>query len=312
MTELTDSAVPVASSEELLPIREVVRQTGVNPVTLRAWERRYGLIRPVRTDGGHRLYSRRDIDAIQRILVWTSRGVAVGKVGELLAQQQNSVSPASRAEDPDTRDHEQWREAFRQAVVRFDSAELERLYGQLFTLYPASVVFDGVLLPLWRTLLQRNEFGASSQWLFLDSFLRARLLLRLQMGRSGNRERILLAALPGVCRELELLCVGLQLAGDGMAVEVLAPGQPLEELPLVCEAARPAALVLFAPAPLSPEQVRRLVRLQLGLGCPLALAGEAAEVGAEGLSATPIACLGSSGQLMQWRLRKFIDGHLDT
>ena len=48
-----------ALDEGWLPIREVARQTGVNAVTLRAWERRYGLIVPQRTPKGHRLFSRR-------------------------------------------------------------------------------------------------------------------------------------------------------------------------------------------------------------------------------------------------------------
>eukprot|EP01031_Cornospumella_fuschlensis_P015056 gene15056-18389_t len=52
--------------EELFPIREVSRLTGVNPVTLRAWERRYGLIKPTRTDSGHRLYSFADIEAVHK------------------------------------------------------------------------------------------------------------------------------------------------------------------------------------------------------------------------------------------------------
>jgi len=61
--------------QELFPIREVSRLTGVNPVTLRAWERRYGLIRPTRTDSGHRLYSMADVEAVRSILSWTERGV---------------------------------------------------------------------------------------------------------------------------------------------------------------------------------------------------------------------------------------------
>lgn len=48
--------------EDLVPIREVARLTGVNPVTLRAWERRYGLIQPTRTESGHRLYALSDIE----------------------------------------------------------------------------------------------------------------------------------------------------------------------------------------------------------------------------------------------------------
>ncbi|MNH24204.1 HTH-type transcriptional repressor YcgE [compost metagenome] len=72
--------------EELFPIREVARLTGVNPVTLRAWERRYGLIVPTRTDSGHRLYSMSDIERVHSILGWIERGVAVSRIGKILAR----------------------------------------------------------------------------------------------------------------------------------------------------------------------------------------------------------------------------------
>ena len=96
MTELTAAPSPASglpSGEELFPIREVVRLTGVNPVTLRAWERRYGLIQPVRTEGGHRLYSQSDIEAIRSIVAWTERGVAVKSAAR------SSASAATASED---------------------------------------------------------------------------------------------------------------------------------------------------------------------------------------------------------------------
>ena len=77
-----------ARQVNLVPIRDVARLTGVNPVTLRAWERRYGLIQPTRTESGHRLYSESDIRAIRSILGWIARGVPVGKVGQILARTQ--------------------------------------------------------------------------------------------------------------------------------------------------------------------------------------------------------------------------------
>ena len=63
-----------------LPIREVARQTGVNAVTLRAWERRYGLIVPQRTPKGHRLFSHDHVQRINTILTWLNRGVPVSQV----------------------------------------------------------------------------------------------------------------------------------------------------------------------------------------------------------------------------------------
>ena len=52
----------------MLPIRAVANLTGINPVTLRAWERRYNLITPKRTPKGHRLYSENDIEIIKQVL----------------------------------------------------------------------------------------------------------------------------------------------------------------------------------------------------------------------------------------------------
>ena len=56
----------------MLPIRDAARETGVNPVTLRAWERRYGLVKPHRTAKGHRLYSADQLQQIQQILTVAS------------------------------------------------------------------------------------------------------------------------------------------------------------------------------------------------------------------------------------------------
>ena len=75
----------------LYTIGEVALLCDINPVTLRAWQRRYGLLKPQRTDGGHRLFNDADIDRIREIKSWIDNGVQVGKVKSLLSQ-----------DDPDT------------------------------------------------------------------------------------------------------------------------------------------------------------------------------------------------------------------
>ena len=70
--------------EHYVNIREASQKTGVAAVTLRAWERRYGLINPLRTPKGHRLYSEDNIEQINQILKWLDRGVAISKVAALL------------------------------------------------------------------------------------------------------------------------------------------------------------------------------------------------------------------------------------
>lgn len=298
MNDLSD-----VDPSDLLPMREVVRLTGVNPVTLRAWERRYGLVSPLRTDGGHRLYTPQDLQTIQDILLWTGRGMAVGKIGELLAQRQRQ-EPA-QSDDERT----QWRDAFSRATAAFDQNELDRLYGQAYSIFPSATLLEEILLPLWHSLLTLNGFGARSQWAFLDAFLRARVLLRLQMSRAAGAG-VLLADAAGTTQEFELLATGLLLGGDDLRVHALAPGAPLDELPLICAAMQPAALVLLAHVALPAEAIKRLERLQMAIECPLALIGEAAQDIASAASGVPLVALGSDSVLAAQRLRLLLRGAL--
>lgn len=304
----------VSGSEELFPIREVSRLTGINPVTLRAWERRYGLIQPVRTESGHRLYSREDIDTVHRILDWIERGVAVRKVGKMLARD-HAQAALLRNVGEGTAQHESsdWQRHLQQAISAFDDRQLERLYGQIFATYPASVALQDVLMPLWLQLLRhQGHFGQASEWLFFDSFLRNRISQRLQLAQVSRKPRILLSAIAGECRELELLVAGVLMSGDELAVRVLGMGQPFNELTLICEKTRPQALVVFSNHSPTADLPRRLTRLALTLDCPVLLAGDVSDMVGSQLAGTSIGCLGNEGHLMQRRLQQFIQGTLDT
>lgn len=319
MPVITDRAaielpLPAFRQEELFPIREVSRLTGVNPVTLRAWERRYGLIQPTRTESGHRLYAMSDIETVRSILGWIERGVAVSKVGKLLAKNAVERVPTSDLLLP--LPFEDWSNCHVQlggAVGSFDELALERLYGQIFSSYPLTVVFQNILMPYWQTLrARRDEFGHTSEWLFFDSFLRGRVLQRLQSVRGVACERIVVAALPGDCRELELLVAGLLLGNGEWPVSVLAIGQPLDELPLICEKARPRALVLYSNRSPAADMPRRLNRLALAVECPVLVAGDASDLLQDALEGTSIGCLGNEGQSMRQRLQQLLSGRLDT
>ena len=65
-------------------IGDVAERCGINPVTLRAWQRRYGLLKPQRSEGGHRQFDDDDLQRIEEIKRWIERGVPVGKVKALL------------------------------------------------------------------------------------------------------------------------------------------------------------------------------------------------------------------------------------
>ncbi len=316
MTDDVAGLQPVLPLEqqELFPIREVSRLTGVNPVTLRAWERRYGLIQPMRTESGHRLYAMTDIERVRSILGWIERGVAVSKVGKILAktaplQALSHVIPNELVQA----DYAQWQEQVKAAVSVFDEVKLEQVYGQIFSSYPLAVAFQDILMPLWKQLLQCHEaFGQASEWLFLDGFLRSRVLQRLLLVRVMQPRRVIVCPLNDQCRELELLVTALFLSSVDSAIQLLAIGQPFDELALVCERVKPQALVLVSNHAPSNELPRRLNRLAMSLDCQLMLAGDVSELAQESLDGSSIGCLGNEGLVMRQRLKQFLAGNLDT
>ena len=283
-------------------MRDVVSLTGINPVTLRAWERRHGLIRPQRTEGGHRLYTARDVQRIRDILRWTSNGLPISKVGDMLAGQPEApVQPHSAFDD--------WRAAVVRATQAFDAQALEGLHGQLFTLMPKATVLREVLLPVWHELASGSAFGQRSQWLFLDTFLRARLMLRLQMNQA-DAPRVLLAGTEGQA-ELQVLCAGLLLSGEQQRIEVLGCGQPLEVLPRLCAAMQPAALVIALQAPVGPVLARRLRALQMEIACPLALIGAGLAGSQAALQGIALCLLDEQGADVAGKLNALLSGALD-
>ncbi|CAI8968631.1 MerR family transcriptional regulator [Pseudomonas sp. IT-P260] len=300
--------------EELFPIREVSRLTGVNPVTLRAWERRYGLIQPTRTESGHRLYSMTEIERVRSIVDWIDRGVAVSKVGKILAKTEPlKVLAHIIPDDLVQADYGQWQQQVQAAISAFDDRALDQVYNQIFSSYALPVVFQDILMPLWLQMLQRQDaFGQTSEWLFFDGFLRARVLQRIVALRGAQPRKVIVSALAGQCRELELLVAALFLSGNDAGVRVLTTGQPFDELALVCERIKPQALVLFSNHAPTADLPRRLNRLALSLDCQVMLAGDTADLAQDSLAGSSIGCLGNEGATMRQRMTQFLAGTLDT
>ena len=161
------SAVPNSA----VPIREVSRLTGVNTVTLRAWERRHGLLKPLRTIKGHRLYSSADIKKVRDIQEWLARGLAIGKVKDILVA--DAKQPLGIAVD------NPWPEHINQmdmALAQLNRSSLERLFRELITLYPIEILADRLLSPLVDRLQWQRQFGSVAKLAFLQNIIREHFL----------------------------------------------------------------------------------------------------------------------------------------
>ena len=213
----------------LLPIRTVAELTGVNPVTLRAWERRYQLITPQRTPKGHRLYTQDDVELIRHVLELLDQGISISQVKPLLTQvpgQQQAVTDAG----------EVWRnyqDKMLTAIEQFDEQALDTIYNDALSLYPVDVVIQRLISPLLRILGERwreRPAGIAEEH-FFTVYLRNKLGARVHhMNQRSNGPLLLLACLPGEFHDIGLLLFALASVNFGFRVLVLGANMPLEQL----------------------------------------------------------------------------------
>lgn len=251
-----------ADRADLYPIRTVSSLTGINAITLRAWETRYGLLSPERTDGGHRLYTQADIDRIHRIVAERERGVAISKVRRALEQRARE-RPRVLADGP-------WAEArdrMATAISQFDENRLEDCYNDLLAVHPADAVTRNVLLPLLADLGERWKAGAAgiAEEHFFGVYMRNKLGARFHhRPRLVTGPRLIAACLPGEHHETGLLMFSLAAHDHGFRVVLLGPDMPLTQLSHAARQARADAVVLsgsIAPrAGLFESELPALVR----------------------------------------------------
>lgn len=246
-------------SAEHLPIRTVATLTGVKPITLRAWERRYGLFKPVRTPTGHRLYTHEHVEMIRRVVALTERGVPIGQVRDAL----DAAKPAAARPDP-------WRDRLDRmaaAIARFDETELDRIQDEATSLHPADTVTQRLLVPLLVHLGERWQDipGAIAEEHFFAMYMRSKLGSRLlHHARYAQGPRLLAACMPGEHHEIGLLLFCVEAAEAGMRLVILGADTPLDEIAAARKRAGCDAIVLSSsidpPAGVIERDLPRLVR----------------------------------------------------
>ncbi|KAB0498590.1 MerR family transcriptional regulator [Pseudomonas vancouverensis] len=249
-----------------LPIREVARQTGVNAVTLRAWERRYGLIVPHRTPKGHRLFSAEHVQRIQTILTWLNRGVAVSQVKQLLE------TPQAFSESVDN-DWQASLQTLQQAIAELNERLLDDTINQAMALYPPRTLCEQLLMPLLVALEQRwqGQFGAQMERVFFCAWLRSKFGARLYHNNRQLRSApFLLINQSDLPMEPHLWLTAWLISSADCPVEVFDWPLPVGELALAVGHLQPRGVLLYSSKAMNLAQLPRLLK---GIGCPKIIAG---------------------------------------
>ena len=296
----TVSCVDTEPADGLLRIGELSRRLGVSDHVLRAWERRYGLLKPVRSVGGFRLYSEDDESRVRRMQAHLARGLSAAEAARaaLGADEVGAGSTDGGSEPVAVGRHEGLADAasaLALALDELDEPAAQAVLDRLLSDFTVETVLRDVLMPYLQELGERWQRGSVTvaQEHFASNLLRGRLASLARGWGHGHGPRAVLACPPGELHDLGLLVFGIALNRNGWRIGYLGADTPLDDL-INTAVDTSADLVVLAAA--TPERFTGLTAdlSRLASIVPLALAGAGAgqttaqPIGARRLTADPV------------------------
>jgi MerR family transcriptional regulator, light-induced transcriptional regulator len=273
----------------LLRIGELSRRSGVSPELLRAWERRYGLLRPTRSSGGLRLYSEDDLERVRVMQRHLSDGLAAAEAAALAARE-----PEHERETPPLLPATA-RDELAEALDAFDEPRAQAVLDRLLAVATVDAVLSDIVLPYLNELGERWERGEASvaQEHFASSVLGGRMLGLARGWGRGLGPVALLACLPGEQHELGLLAFGPALRSRGWRIAYFGANTPLDTVERAAAELEPRLLVVAAltdaPVRASAPELRSLSeRWPLAVGGPGAQRVTELGIDALGLPGDPV------------------------
>jgi DNA-binding transcriptional MerR regulator len=313
--------IPEASPA--LRIGELSRRLGVSDHVLRAWESRYGLLQPVRSPGGFRLYSEADAARVRRMQAHMAGGLSAAEAAKAaLAEDQAALaeSQAALARDTTPPTHQspaasaglspatdaglpalagEWPSALRRALDAFDEPAAQAVLDRLVSDLSLTTMLREVVLPYLAELGERWVQGTSSiaQEHFASNLIRGRLA---GLARGWGDGHAMLACPPAELHDLALMIFGIALNRRGWRIDYLGANTPVDELTRAAQARHPDLVVLAATRPENLEPFAAQL-CELARQAPLVLAGAgatpqlAAAVQAQLLTGDPVTAADNVG-----------------
>lgn len=253
-----------------LRIGELSYRVGISPDVLRAWEKRYGLLKPSRSEGGYRLYSERDEWRVRLMQqkIWAGLSAAEA-AGEVARMERDSHMPNGSIETPF-----ELGQQLGQALERFDEEGAHELLDRLLGLHGLERAIRDALMPYFRTLGERwawQEITVAQEH-FASRLVEGRLLALARGWNRGPGRRAVLACPSGEQHTLPLVCFGLVLRSRGWRNVYLGADTPPSSVHMAADTVSADVVVMSA---VSNDRFGAIARDLKGLSRrrPLVLAG---------------------------------------
>jgi DNA-binding transcriptional MerR regulator len=250
-------------------IASVCAQTGVQSVTLRAWERRYNLLKPRRTGSNYRLYSERDVALLRWVKQQVDGGAPVSQAAtEVQAMRRTGHWPEAAVVLPkrvNAAPASTYAAQLYHTLTAHDERGAGKVFDEAYAVFDLAVLCLEVVTPCLVQIgdaWERGTLRIATEH-FASGYLRGRLLTLFHSSPlRRNALRILAGSGPGELHDIGSLMFALLLRRDGYQVEFLGPDVQIDDLLAYAREAPPALICLAANA---KDTALELSRVNAGL-----------------------------------------------
>ncbi len=301
------------ASPGLHPVRIVSQRTGLTPDVLRAWERRYGAVQPVRSPGGQRHYSDADIERLALLSRASRAGRQIGQLVPLSnAELQKLIDDDERQSrervgiGPDQPAIESYLSSALIAVEEFDAHRLEQTLRSAVLRMPSDEVLDQVIAPLLFTigsLWHQGLLRPANEHLATTTIRRV-LVWMSDLAVSDSSAPLVVVGTPAhQMHEIGAMLAATTAASSGWRVAYLGPNLPADELARAVRFAKAQALALSIVFPTDDANLHgelRALKAALPPEVGLVIGGSGAQHYGETIREIGAQQLSSLASMRQW------------
>ena len=282
------------STTPLYNIKAVVQSTNISPSTLRAWERRYNMCQPQRSDSGYRLYSDRDVAIIRWLKAQVDAGMSISQAVAWLQSIIDQATPDAQTMLPDVNgraadvsslaapsrleieNFASFQARLLAGLLNFDEEAAESVLAHAFALYSIEHIGEHVIMPVLVEIGERWHRGELSvtREHYATNYLIQRLAAILRtVPNTTNRPLIWVGCAPGELHEIGALLLSIYLRRNGYTIRYLGQNLPASDLVAEVSSIKPDMVLFSATTVESALNLRPVCELLASIDPPRPMIG---------------------------------------
>jgi methanogenic corrinoid protein MtbC1 len=311
------------STAPLFNTKAVVQDTGVSGATLRAWERRYGVPQPQRTDNNYRLYSEQDMALICWLRERVEDGITISQAVELYRRMtEGKEMPAaipgrfsSNQNIEQSYNHNSCQERLIEAFKAFDEPRIELITNELFAIYSLEDVFIKIIQPVMIEIGEQWHRGKLSTLVdnFTTNYVKRKIISLINAQPKNEHAPIVLTGCaPHEMHEVGILIFSLLLQRRGLRVIYLGQNLPFEGLRSTLQKVKPALVAFSAMSEETAQQLKPIAEMIAQMPAPrplFAFGGRAFKQNASLAKELPGLTLDEDVQVAALSVQRYIRGY---